>query len=465
MAYTTITDLAADTTYTAGTYYMDANHNANSKKLTLDCNAGDIIIKRNGDVYWTSAGELQTTNSGTYKVYFTVKDDDTVGDTISGSTGSPAVSGGSWNNAVIITGYVVAFINWEIRWATNVAFIIHNGNYNTIFYNITFKNCAYSIATANSYVIDLRYQRGVQGTNYHDILFDNTNTLTSSTGLLKYSTRDAVYNITVAAANTTCTTGIIYENIFWNSTTYNSVISSCIKILNAGTGYGFVGGNRNHAFGTIDFRFCYCSIVIAKDDSSHEQNTIIQDCLFDANIISTSSYPITLSIGSISVVRLKNCVFNGTAKAIYSVCYRTEIFNCIFKSITSYVFGTSSKVTACRNNIFDSNTAISQGALTTPCGIKNNGYYNNTSETNWTRGPYDTTISAPSWGNFPNGTLHADWLTYGPGDGWYTTQDIATGADTNSFVGIGTTNQSHTGTTETAVTQRLGLAPVFSVLV
>jgi hypothetical protein len=90
------TSLAANTELTADTYLMQANCDCNSYKITFNTAAGNIVVKRSGDFYHTEQGAVDTTNSdSSHKVVWTVLSDDTIGTILPGSTGVPAVLGGS----------------------------------------------------------------------------------------------------------------------------------------------------------------------------------------------------------------------------------------------------------------------------------------------------------------------------------------------------------------------------------
>jgi hypothetical protein len=425
--------LAATYTFTAGTYTFDANCDCNSNTVVYDCSGGDIIIKRSGDYYFTEVGVVNTTNSdATHRVIWTVKNDDTVGETIEGSTGVPAVLGGSYNNAVAIGNYSLTFNFWEIRWVNNTSFIVSAATASLrSIQNIEFKNCTYSSVV----VFNFNAQSLTNTSNvFTRIQLDSTNTLSGTFQLLvsAYANRLTGNKLEyIFVENSTSTSDILSVNTAY-ITTFNY-----IKIKTAG--YGLSVNDR------ISCIFSHCKTTISLS-----------------------------STGGSASFKFKNCVFTDNAYGIRSGTGHNSrinsirVFNCLFKGLTtSAIVGDSSAriyVEALRNCIFDSCASICTSGADQKYGIKNNGYYDITSYTNWVAGSYDTWINQPNWTNFPNGTLHTDWLTYGPGDGWYTTEDIPTGADTNSFVGIDVATQSHTGATETATTQRLGLAPVFSAL-
>lgn len=86
-------DLSSDTVWPAGTYYLIDIVRLGAFNLVLDASAGPIIIKTDGSKYiWADgSGCLRTLNTSlTNKVIFTSKNDDSKGESISGSTGSPA---------------------------------------------------------------------------------------------------------------------------------------------------------------------------------------------------------------------------------------------------------------------------------------------------------------------------------------------------------------------------------------
>lgn len=430
------TTLAADTTLVAGTYYMTANCDCASKKLTFNCASGSIIVKRSGDYYHTNQGAVDTTNStSSNKVYWTVKNDDTIGEIITGSTGSPAVTGGSWGNATAMTG-IVNFVYWEIRWVDNKNFITANST--KTFSYVTWKNCVYSSVS----VLYITADSNVQAT-YSRLSWDNTNTISGTAKLIGASSTsignkfvcDYIY---VQSANTS--TPLIQFNVYYNSAVTR--VYTYWNINNVGSGYGAQQYNSR-----VLYEMKHCRFRFQESSGGGGPYTVIfRNCLFDNGTIGLNRD----NTAGIIQIRLFNCIFSGlTTAAIQSDNTTTT---------TTYII-------AVRNCIFDSNAKIVGNAyIGYLTAIKNNGYYNNTSEANWTRGSYDTSISAPSWSNFPSGTLHTDWTTYGPGDGWYTTQDIATGADTNGMLSLNLATQSHTGLIEVATTQRLGIAPTFSVL-
>jgi hypothetical protein len=456
------TSLAANTELVADTYLMQANCDCNSYKITFNTAAGNIIVKRSGDYYHTEQGAVDTTNSdSTHKVYWTVKNDDTIGTILPGSTGSPAVLGGSWGNGVSIpTNKTLTMKYWELRWIDNKTFLNFSTNAGTGIYtleNFILKNCVISS-------IALLLGGGITGSigsmKYWNC--DNTNTFTG-TGMLARvlwnTTVDYIYIQTAATIGLYYGEGPLAIGLSYVSTTSFSYIniSNISTAVCSGSELTFY---LNTGVTTYTLSNCKCSVMSVSGNTGTVARFVFKNHVFyrtgtsgSYNINAFCWYKVAASFPN--AVRFYNCIFKGYGGSGYGG------LNC---GVLGKLNGGTLIVEACRNCIFDSNAKMLQGnsAIDGLFGIKNNGYYNNTSEANWTRGPYDTSISNPSWAAFPNGVLHDDWLVYGPGNGWYTTQDIPTGADTDSFVGINTSTQSHTGTAETATTQRLGLAPVFS---
>lgn len=320
MATTLNSSYSADLNLTAGTYYLSANCDLTVHNLTIDLTGGDVILKRNGNVYFTNVAGINTTASGSNKFYFTVKNDDTIGDTISGSTGSPSVAGGTINgtSGTAITGAVV-LDHWEVRWA-NVGPLIYSTNTGSgcKYKYITWKNCAYATVHATyNWVI---YHTGVYNTavEINNLVFDNTNTLTSSGGLVSVTASNNVepYNI-IVVCNTT-STGVVTIPSVASKVYYN------IKVTNAGTGSGLYIGMTG--------------VTCTLKDSNTSINTggsnlgitlYVRNCLFDqANV----NYNIKSSTWSPNVY-LYNCTFAPTVNAAVYLMTRYPNFyayNCIF---------------------------------------------------------------------------------------------------------------------------------------
>lgn len=95
MAYTTKGgNLAGHETWTAGTYYLSSGVNLNGFNLTLNAAGGDIYIKcASHIVAFTIAASctFSTSNtSSTNRIYISSMNDNTIGEEIVGSSGSPA---------------------------------------------------------------------------------------------------------------------------------------------------------------------------------------------------------------------------------------------------------------------------------------------------------------------------------------------------------------------------------------
>ena len=435
------TSLSANKELVADTYLMDANCNCNSYKLTFNCNDGNIVIKRTGDYYHTNQGAIDTTNStASKKVYLTVKNDDTIGTIIPGSTGSPAVLGGSWGNNTQKTNVAVTMKHWEIRWIDNKNFINYSCGTSLLdFEYITFKNCALS----SSQLITLLSSN--TGSIVQYLNYDNSNSLTSTatfcsillSGVGSYAGKVSV----VANSTGTGNTGAVVRLYCVPFT--SKLYAYYIKVVQSGTAYCFYAGVQG-------------------------VNVTLENCKFDS-----ADYQIYFDLagGTSGLVNLKNTVLvNG--KGIYGLApsgsssISLRFFNFILKG-TSSNLSDNTRITwfieACKNSVFDSNTKLCNKAFGIQIGVNQNLYYNNTSETNWTKGYHDISATDPNWGNF-SGTLHDDWINYGPGDGWKIDDSVNTDGvgTTNSYIGINTSTQSHTGSSETATTRKIGLAPVFS---
>lgn len=92
--YTTVSGtIGSDTTWNAGTYYISSTVTVSSG-VTLTIAAGQIIKGASG-ASLTIAGTLTVNGTSASPVYFTSMNDDSVGDSITGSTGTPAA--GDWD--------------------------------------------------------------------------------------------------------------------------------------------------------------------------------------------------------------------------------------------------------------------------------------------------------------------------------------------------------------------------------
>ncbi len=110
-AYTTVGgNLTADTVWTAGTYYVTSGITQGNYNLTLDATGGYIYVKiADGgtiNVFTTDNGDLTTSGTTRSKrIVVTSENDDTRGEVIAGSSGSPAAKD---FKGVVSTSTVVA---------------------------------------------------------------------------------------------------------------------------------------------------------------------------------------------------------------------------------------------------------------------------------------------------------------------------------------------------------------------
>ena len=431
MAYTLLSDFTGNTTLTAGTYWMPYDINGNVFTLTFNCASGPIIIKRAGDYSFANVGVINTTNStSTNKVYWTDKNDDTIGDAISGSTGSPVKSGfvllsmqlqtyigGGTAGSYILCNVSITATNWEIRYANNKQIIntFPLLSANIAFTYITFKNCDYSSVDAFYGTQTIYNVTAAPGTScaFNNISFDNTNTLTGTSRLLnqqyKMSTT-GIGNIFIQNANTS------NPPIFLSlQVTSQQTIFSGIYIKNAGA----AGVYAQRATATTYFRYSTCNFYL--DESGDPSETFyFQDCLFDATLTGYATYAISRTTSGDNVIYLQNCTFQGYTKVIYNYenggskeTYITAL-NCCFKNNTQLLFG---------DDLGHQTSSY--------CGYYGNG------ETYWARGTGDFTAD-PVLGNVNSkATIDSTFLTYIP-NGYSATSASysATGSDTYDNLSI-----------------------------
>jgi len=422
MAYTLLSDFTGNTTLTAGTYWMPYDINGNGFTLTFNCASGPIIIKRAGDYSFAFTGVINTTNStSTNKVYWTDKNDDTIGDAISGSTGSPVKSGLSLNSAYIgtcFTNIAITLINHEIRYASNKQFvysIVNSNGLTTVrtFQYIIFKNCDY-----NNIRVFESDSRNSDSSYYQYIDFDNTNTLTGTSYLLYLISsywgfcRSYVDHITVANAN--CSNVVIY---LWGASVNITQTFSYIKIYNA----GYFG------LQLIDFRTNWVTLtnsvttILISPSDTNKQKFI--NCLFD-NVL--TGYTSSVSCNSYITFDITNCIFKSYTTIFILHVTRTTmtIKNCNFVSNTAFLSASTSNITA------------------SYCGYYNNG------ETYWARGTGDFTAD-PSFGNYStSATIDPTFSSYSFPNGYVASAAAYqnTGSDSYGNLNIDTTLYSPDGT-------------------
>lgn len=391
MAVTTLSDFSGNTTLVAGTYWMPYDINCNGYTLTFDCSSGPIIIKRAGDYCFNYLSTVNTTNStATNKVYWTDKNDDTIGETISGSTGTPVKSGLQLQNiATVADGYTfksaITIINHEIRYADNKQFIWTEGTPAKTFQYVTWKNSDYSSVNVIQQTATVSLS-----TNYFQYInFDSTNTLTGTSRLCYNLAKTYVDYIFVENANTT------NPVINWGNSTYGAAttIFTYIRIKNAG---GFGIGISDIRSSTVYLKHSCVNHYIENMGGSSALWQF-ENCLFDATLTGYSAYALSRIDANYDIYWTAiNCVFKGYTKVFWNREYGGNR--------ETYITAT--------NCIFDSNTQLltydDLGHQTANyCGYYNNG------ETYWARGANDFTAN-PSFGNILNGTIDTTFDDYIP---------------------------------------------------
>jgi hypothetical protein len=424
MAYTLLADFTGNTTLTAGTYWMPYDINCNGYTLTFNCVDGPIIIKRAGDYSFAFTSTVNTTNSTSVnKVYWTVKDDDTIGEIIDGSTGSPTKAGGVFNsiyNVGFYFTYGFTATNWEIRYALNKQLIILSTTTTLSFTFITWKYCDYSISLIIPVV---HLATSVPSNSIHDLIFDNTNTLINTPLLTTYCI-DNLYNIYVQSANTTG--AVVNISCTGASSNLSAKTVSYINIYNSNTsttatGLAGVLFAYTRWFPTIK----YCNTMIdfrtnTGNDSNQTANPI-ECCVFNHGY-----YPCRIGTGFASnIITLKNCLFTGLSYTAItnprSSAATLSLTNCCFNNVT--LIKTTFSVTSTYN-----------------------GYYNS-GETGITRGTGDFTADPVLTGYDKRATLDSTWATYGPADGYFASATAYqnTGSDTYDALSIDETLYSPCG--------------------
>lgn len=124
--YTTVSGaLGAHTTYTAGTYYVSGTVNLGNYNLTIDASAGEVIIKGGAGVNLFNAngtGNFTTTGTTlTRRVRISSMNDDSIGEAIAGSSGTPAA--GDYSRVLTVGAAITTtkIHNTTIEYATGPA--------------------------------------------------------------------------------------------------------------------------------------------------------------------------------------------------------------------------------------------------------------------------------------------------------------------------------------------------------
>lgn len=139
-AYTTVTSLSSNTTWNSGTYYISSSFEDSTHSLTI--NAG-VVVKFNTGVYLKVAA-FTVNGTAASPVYFTSKNDNTVGENISGSSGTPAA--GDWNQlARAYYGSGTPSLTYAVIRYPSYGWYVHTNNgWTMTFNNLIFKNCGTS---------------------------------------------------------------------------------------------------------------------------------------------------------------------------------------------------------------------------------------------------------------------------------------------------------------------------------
>lgn len=337
MAYTLLADFTGNTTLTAGTYWMPYDINCNGYTLTFNCADGPIVIKRAGDYSFAFTSTVNTTNStSTNKVYWTDKNDDTIGETISGSTGTPVKSGLVFNS-IYNVGYTFTAnftaTYWEIRYANSKQFIYcATAAATKSFQYITWKNCDYASTIV---IINAKGNSGAStGGTFRYFSFDSTNTLTGSSYLLYMTGWDWSYIDYITIENANSSTACIQAS---GHTAYlgDSSGLNYIKIKNAGY-YGVLLNDFRGTTTPLKINYSsstfYCSAL-----SGAGISVAFYDCLFDSALTGYSTIAIGVGTpgGASAYIRAYNCSFKTYTNAIFKagLQYNTTL-NCIFSNIT-----------------------------------------------------------------------------------------------------------------------------------
>lgn len=181
--------LVSDTTWTTGTYYLTALVLLGVWNLTLDAVGGAIVIKTdtNKSLNPNGTGNLLTVNTSiTNKVHFTSKNDNSLGETIGGSSGAPAK--GDQDSAYIITTGTGSEVNLDYveAWYCESVFGIFHWQHTTdrvtnhiTLNHITLKYCG--IPAGLSYLVSFigsyRYLKSVGDVDIQNISIDTTNSI------------------------------------------------------------------------------------------------------------------------------------------------------------------------------------------------------------------------------------------------------------------------------------------------
>ena len=355
--YTTVSaNLSANTEWTAGTYYLTDKIFINAYTLTLNAVGGNIIVKTDGVADYLALNNalsavVTSNTSATNKVYFTSKNDDTKGETIIGSSGTPAK--GDQDTAYIynqnsaggdITLNYVEF--WYAESVTGVVSLGHSadqtGNDFTL-NHITLKYCG--LPSGLSYVASLigiyRYFNAAGDLSIQNVSIDNTNTIKDSSN---------GYGILIAEPQ-----NLTLQNIYVDINTSDQG--------RRGVLVADIGTNT-----TINVK----NIYVGGDYAD--------ECFLLYNTAATNI-----------VVNIYQCIFNSSGNDSFKL-------NRVAGSFTANVY----------NNVFmNASTAGKYGCIkggTITFNESNNGYYNNTANASGFT-PTSPVLTDPQLGNLLGGVI------------------------------------------------------------
>lgn len=416
MAITNITaNLAANTTYTAGTYYMNNSYSMNGKTITFDCSGGSIYFKRADNAAWTSRTRFITTNSSaTNKVYITSKNDDTIGETVPGSTGSPSATTGEWSSTVETYSYKY----WEVRYCNCGSAPLIGGweTYSSTATNIVeyivFKNCG----TGTNVGYPTIWMTGGASSKFDNIIMDKTNTCTMQRGIVIYYNvnNGTISNIYWNPAGNTAS-----QAFFWYQHTVNVTMNDCYFTCNdRSVWWQFLVEVSPSSGKTTTLNRCYIGGDFGDIDGSNTTTITANDCIFERYIVSDQTTPPNITVN--------NCIF------IYSA-FQTKTGKTV--TATNCIFAGGCKI-------------INGGAGYVPTVVSSyNGFYN-CDETNWTRGTGDFTAD-PAFRTVTGGTIatYASATPFMLPDGYMPSSSayVKTGSNTYDNLSIDETIYSPNG--------------------
>lgn len=366
--YTTVGGpLTGNTVLTAGTYFGTSVVDLNNFSLTLDCSSGKVVYKHDGGVHdgiesqETEAGSILVTNTTdiSYAV-FTSMHDNTVGETIAGSSGSP-VKGDVTRPYMYSRGATVYnFEKIEFRYCESAFGVaVHRNLTDKTGADVTIgrailKNCG--IPSGLSFPVSLlgkyRYNNTMGDINISNISIDNTNSISdSSLGKgIGYYCQNATYD------------GIYYE-----------------PTGTAVQGVGVYPKNNNVTY-TLNNIYSKCNVVLFSDTaaifcSAHDDN--------DDNL----------------TFKVRNCIGENTGLGHGISAFEDAVNTAISFDIKSNIIMNCDGISA--NGINES------GAVTFV--ESNNGFFNNTDDMNGSV-PTNPVEADPELGNILDGSITSDYF-------------------------------------------------------